>query len=41
MIQGFSTRQLTDVPIRAFVKSAHGIMHEKHNEVDKYEMTKW
>lgn len=41
MIQGFSTRQLTDIPIRAFVKSAYGIMHEKHTEVDKYEITKW
>ena len=41
MIQGFSTRQLTDIPIRAFVKSANGIMHEKNKEVDKYEMTKW
>ena len=41
MIQGFSTRQLTDIPIRAFVKSAYGIMHEKQKEVDKYEITKW
>lgn len=41
MIQGFETREQTDIPIRAFVKSANGILHKKVKTVDQYEKTEW
>lgn len=41
MIQGFETRELTDQPIRAFVKSAKGIIHKKKKERSHYEQTEW
>jgi len=41
MIQGFETREVTDKPIRAFVKSANGILHKKTKQVDQYEQTEW
>ena len=41
MIQGFGTREITDQIIRAFVKSANGVMHEKHKVVGQYEQTEW
>jgi len=41
MIQGFETRESTDIPIRAFVKSANGILHKKERSVNKYEQTVW
>ena len=41
MIQGFGTREITDQIIRAFVKSANGVMHEKQKVVGQYEQTEW
>ena len=41
MIQGFETREITDIPIRAFVKSAKGTLHKKVKTVDQYENTEW
>ena len=41
MIQGFETREITDIPIRAFVKSAGGVLHKKVKQVDQYEQTEW
>ena len=41
MIQGFGTREITDQILRAFVKSANGVMHEKRKVVGQYEQTKW
>ena len=41
MIQGFGTREITDQILRAFVKSANGVMHEKHKVVGQYEQTIW
>ena len=41
MIQGFGTREITDQIIRAFVKSANGVMHEKQKVVGQYEQTVW
>ena len=41
MIQGFGTREITDQILRAFVKSANGVMHEKQNVVGQYEQTIW
>ena len=41
MIQGFGTREITDQILRAFVKSANGIMHEKQKVVGQYEQTIW
>ena len=41
MIQGFGTREITDQIIRAFVKSAKGVMHEKEKVVGQYEQTIW
>jgi len=41
MIQGFETREITDIPIRAFVKSAEGVLHKKVKQVDQYEQTEW
>lgn len=41
MIQGFETREITDKPIRAFVKSANGILHQKKSSVNQYEQTEW
>jgi len=41
MIQGFETRENTDKPIRAFVKSANGILHKKKSTVNQYEQTEW
>ena len=37
MIQGFGTREITDQILRAFVKSANGVMHEKQKVVGQYE----
>ena len=41
MIQGFGTREITDQIIRAFIKKAKGIMHEKSKVVGQYEQTVW
>ena len=41
MIQGFGTREITDQILRAFVKSANGVMHEKQKVVGQYEQTIW
>ena len=41
MIQGFETRETTDIPIRAFVKSVNGVLHKKKASVDQYEQTEW
>jgi len=41
MIQGFETREITDKPIRAFVKSAGGIVHVKKKTVGRYDQTEW
>ena len=41
MIQGFGTREITDQILRAFVKSAKGVMHEKQKVVGQYEQTIW
>ena len=41
MIQGFGTREITDQILRAFVKSANGVMHEKEKVVGQYEQTIW
>ena len=41
MIQGFETRDNTDVPVRALVESANGHMWEKERAVDQYEQTNW
>ena len=41
MIQGFGTREITNQILRAFVKSAKGIMHEKQKVVGQYEQTVW
>lgn len=41
MIQGFGTREITDQILRAFVKSASGVMHEKERVVGQYEQTLW
>lgn len=41
MIQGFATRDNTDVPVRALVKSANGYMWEKEKAVGQYEKTNW
>ena len=41
MIQGFGTREITDQILRAFVKSANGVMHEKRKVVGQYEQTEW
>jgi|TARA_B100000959_G_scaffold175583_1_gene183820 hypothetical protein len=41
MIQGFETREVTDKVIRAFVKSADGVLHKKSKQVDQYEQTEW
>ena len=41
MIQGFETREVTDIPVRAFVESAGGQMHKKVSTVDQYEKTEW
>ena len=41
MIQGFGTREITDQILRAFVKSAKGVMHEKEKVVGQYEQTIW
>ena len=41
MIQGFGTREITDQILRAFVKSANGVMHEKQKVVGQYEQTEW
>ena len=41
MIQGFETRDNTDVPVRALVESANGHMWKKERAVDQYEQTKW
>lgn len=41
MIQGFETRETTDIPIRAFIKSVNGVLHKKKAPVDQYEQTVW
>ena len=41
MIQGFETREQTDIPIRALVKSANGILHKRNEVVGQYEKTNW
>ena len=41
MIQGFGTREITAQILRAFIKSANGVMHEKHKVVGQYEQTEW
>jgi len=41
MIQGFETREATDIPIRAFIKSVNGVLHKKKAPVDQYEQTVW
>jgi len=41
MIQGFETRDSTDIPIRAFVKSVNGVLHKKLRTVDRNETTEW
>ena len=41
MIQGFETRDNTDVPVKALVDSVNGHMWQKEKAVDQYEQTKW
>ena len=41
MIQGFETRETTDITIRAFIKSVNGVLHKKKAPVDQYEQTVW
>ena len=41
MIQGFETRDNTDVPVRALVESAKGNMWKKEKAVGQYEQTNW
>ena len=41
MVQGFETRDNTDVPVRALVESAKGHMWKKERAVDQYEQTNW
>jgi len=41
MIQGFETRENTDIPIRAFVKSVEGVLHKKLRTVSRNETTEW
>ena len=41
MIQGFETRDNTDVPVRALVDSVNGHMWQKERAVDQYEKTVW
>ena len=41
MLHGFGTREITDQILRAFVKSANGVMHEKQKVVGQYEQTIW
>lgn len=40
-LQGFETREVTDIPVRALVKSAGGILHKKEATVAPYEITSW
>ena len=42
MIDGFETREMTDIPVRAFVKSANGHLYKRPGtSVEQYETTKW
>ena len=41
MVQGFETRDNTDIPVRALVESANGHMWKKEKAVDQYEQTNW
>ena len=41
MVQGFETRDSTDIPVRALVESANGHMWKKEKAVDQYEQTIW
>ena len=41
MVQGFETRDSTDIPVRALVESANGHMWKKEKVVDQYEQTIW
>ena len=41
MVQGFETRDSTDIPVRALVESANGHMWKKEKSVNQYEQTKW
>ena len=41
MIDGFETREMTDIPVRAFVKSANGHLYKRPGpSVEQYETTK-
>ena len=41
MIEGFETRDNTDVPVKALVESVNGHLWKKERAVDQYEKTKW
>ena len=41
MIQGFETKENTDIVIRSFVKGVKGVLHKKVRKVDQYEQTEW
>ena len=41
MIEGFETRNNTDIPVRALVNSVNGHLWKKEKAVDQYEQTKW
>ena len=41
MIEGFETRDNTDVPVKALVESFNGHIWKKERAVDQYEQTKW
>lgn len=41
VVQGFGTKRDSDIPVRAFVKSACGLMHEAEKEVAQYEQSTW
>ena len=41
MIEGFETRDNTDVPVKALVDSVKGHLWKKEKAVDQYEQTKW
>ena len=42
MIDGFETRESTDIPVRALVKSAKGTLYKRPSaSVDQYITTMW
>jgi hypothetical protein len=41
ILQGFETREDTDIPVRALVASVNGILHRKKNIVLPREITEW